>query len=279
MALMHSVLVVALLCSVILGFDKDRAIRASWLSKAAHCDDPSLRSWTCFACRGPHLSNVTILQNSSHDFRVFVGYDAENNEIVIAHRGSSNLKNWIADFEFWLVKYADCPDCKVHKGFWDTYHDVAAGILAQVGALHQQFPTATVFITGHSMGGAISIHTAIDIAKKVGIRNITLYSLGQPRMGNPQFIAYASTFLPLGRHFRIVHSHDPVPHLPPKGWDYQHLPTEVWYNNDGNSTYRLCTDSIRADDKSCSDSIIPYGFWDHAKYVGVCHDGCRCPNE
>lgn len=45
-----------------------------------------------------------------------MGYDREENRIVISFRGSHNLKNWLEDFEFKEVSYPYCDRCLVHLG-------------------------------------------------------------------------------------------------------------------------------------------------------------------
>lgn len=53
--------------------------------------------------------------------------------------------------------------------------------------------------------------------------------------------------------FRVVHYHDPVPHLPFETWGYRHPPTEIFYSEDQTS-YVVCNDT--GEDLSCSDQ-----FW------------------
>ncbi len=63
-----------------------------------------------------------------------------------------------------------------------------------------------------------------------GVKNIQVFTFGQPRIGNPAFAAYYSENVPLT--IRVTHSHDVVPHLPPYYLimgekTYRHFATEV----------------------------------------------------
>ena len=53
---------------------------------------------------------------------VVIGIDREIEGLVIAFRGSDNVKNWILDdFRFYLQKLNDiprCEGCRVHRGFY-----------------------------------------------------------------------------------------------------------------------------------------------------------------
>ncbi len=55
-----------------------------------------------------------------------------------------------------------------------------------------------------------------------------------------------------------------------------HPPTEIWYNNSGNSTYRVCEGSGTAEDPTCSDSQTNLSIADHLLYLGI-KTGCGAP--
>lgn len=61
-----------------------------------------------------------------------------------------------------------------------------------------------LFITGHSLGGALALMTAALLPPEV------LYTFGSPRVGNPAFTAGICDF----PHHRVVHRHDIVTLLP-----------------------------------------------------------------
>ena len=56
---------------------------------------------------------------------------------------------------------------------------------------------------------------------------IKLITFGEPRVGNSDYVTAVDKLLSYA--FRVIHSHDIVPHLPPKGMFgyYQHK-SEIW---------------------------------------------------
>jgi predicted lipase len=70
-------------------------------------------------------------------------------------------------------------------------------------------------VTGHSLGGSIAALCALDLVLSdvVSSNSLTLYTFGEPRVGNPAFAAAMDKFVP--RSYRVVHSADLVPHVPP----------------------------------------------------------------
>lgn len=131
-------------------------------------------------------------------------------------------------------------------------------------------PTATVLLTGHSLGGALAILCMLDLRLTFGSRISfePLYTYGIPRVGNADFAKYcASTEVPI---FRVVHYRDPVPRLPLPSWGYVHSPLEVFYDEPMTS-YFVCDGS--GEDPRCSDQ---YSFTsdlfhlnDHFTYLTV----------
>lgn len=63
-----------------------------------------------------------------------------------------------------------------------------------------------------------------------GMKNIEVYTFGQPRLGNAAFAAFYIATVP--RTIRVTHAHDLVVHLPPYyvlmgQKTYHHFPNEV----------------------------------------------------
>lgn len=145
------------------------------------------------------------------DIQGFTGYSKTSDAIVISFRGSNNIENWIKNIEFAQVGYSRCNNCKVHDGFNKAYNMVKQAMLAQIQQLKAKFRSAKIYLTGHSLGGAIAVLAAPDIKELYGTIS-AFYTFGQPRVGNSEFAAFVSR---IGGLERVIHYADIVPHLMP----------------------------------------------------------------
>jgi predicted lipase len=107
---------------------------------------------------------------------------------------------------------------------------------------------ADIIITGHSLGGAMAVHCALDIKEIFGRVN-ALYAFGQPRVGNQNFADYTQG--KISSYFRVINYQDMVPHVPQSILGFKHGGTEIWYSPRGMQTYFTCV----SEDKNCSNSV------------------------
>lgn len=118
----------------------------------------------------------------------------------------------------------------MNKYFLDGFNDVwAAGMKDDFLALKNANPSYELWVTGHSLGGAMASVAATTISKLgyVSSDKIKLITFGEPRVGNADYVTVLDNLL--SYVFRIVHAHDIVPHLPPMGLlGYTHHKSEVW---------------------------------------------------
>lgn len=92
---------------------------------------------------------------------------------------------------------------KIHRGFHDGLDEIWDALLPRLQKLLSG--DRTLWLTGHSMGGALATVTGSRLTRFSGI-----YTFGAPRVGNRQF---ASRF-PV-KQYCVVNNNDVVPHLPP----------------------------------------------------------------
>lgn len=253
------------------------AMSSLYYCKTSYCNSQDIQSWDCGSTCNfhPGFKVQGVYRNSSVDSQGYSGLSSTG-DIVVAFRGSYNIKNWIADLDFTKVSYPSCSGCEVHKGFYEVYLSMCTGMLADVQTLMNANPGAKIHVTGHSLGAAVAVHAAVDMLAKIsGVGALELYTFGEPRVGNPTFAAWVPTVLPQGKQFRVTHEADPVPHVPPEVFGFLHAPHELWYDNDGSTSWKDCQDSPTAEDDSCSDSTIPIDIDDHLLYLGLCTE-CSC---
>ncbi|UQZ32212.1 lipase [Paenibacillus sp. PK3_47] len=132
-------------------------------------------------------------------------------EVIIAFRGTSSTSNWVSNMNasqknFKYIKEA----CLTHRGFTDIYASARDGIISVLGSLS---PEKALFVTGHSLGGALAALCAVDAAANTHYRFPSLYTYGAPRTGDPDFAKAAAKYVP--HSFRIANPFDLVTYVPP----------------------------------------------------------------
>jgi triacylglycerol lipase len=113
---------------------------------------------------------------------------------------------------------------KVHKGFAAAYRSVAKEVVSEVTRL-QGIRRRPVFLTGHSLGGALATLCSMDLWITAGLsrRQIFVSTFGSPRVGNDSFRTVYNKVVPL--NWRLVVVSDMIAQLP-KG-RYRHVGKKV----------------------------------------------------
>jgi hypothetical protein len=104
---------------------------------------------------------------------------------------------------------------RVHRGFLDAFAQVSGRLDA---ILRMKRPDQQLWLTGHSLGGALATLAAAHI-DSTSIQG--LYTYGCPRVGDAKFAAA----LPGGTYCRFVHRDDWVTTVPPELLGYVHAGT------------------------------------------------------
>jgi len=231
-----------------------------------------VETWTCDACElQPQITNVTVFaSNLIYDANGFVAYDPTVPCIVIAFAGTDplSIEDWLDDLDAIKVPYPACASqgCEVHKGFYDTYMSVSASVWSAVETYWAEYGADTPLqITGHSLGAALATHCAIDFYDQKQIQPTFVYTYGQPRVGNEQFAEFYNSCINL--HYRVTHRKDPVPHVPTEDMGFYHVMEEIFYAQNPNTTYVVCSES--GEQPNCSDQyLLDLDIDDHLDYMG-----------
>lgn len=76
--------------------------------------------------------------------------------------------NLSLDLNYFKTDYPRCKDCAIHRGFYETYENLANNLLACAYTLHSDYPEAEILVTGHSLGAAQAALAALEIKQLVG---------------------------------------------------------------------------------------------------------------
>ncbi|WP_013324433.1 lipase family protein [Gloeothece verrucosa] len=151
----------------------------------------------------------------------------KNNEIFVVFRGTMTPAEWITNFQFkpgskYFLEQEGLG--KVHRGFYKIYtrHNIGRDPFSNKGdfpsiredienALRKCSPDTQVYVTGHSLGGALATLATLHIKEMKFFNNPPiLYAFANPRAGGRIF---AQNFNGL-ECFRIANSEDIVPTVP-----------------------------------------------------------------
>jgi hypothetical protein len=119
----------------------------------------------------------------------------------------------------------------VHEGF----SKALGAVWGTMGILPERLQNRgnkTVWITGHSLGGALAELCAARAALDGGIPVQGVYTFGQPRVGDGAFATAVETAIG-GRIFRHVNHRDLVPRVPGFGMLYRHYGNQIYFDKSG----------------------------------------------
>ncbi|ODP97239.1 lipase [Salinivibrio sp. SS3] len=127
-----------------------------------------------------------------------------NDFIVLSFRGTEplELKDIKSDAHATLTKCV--TEGRVHSGFHDAYNSIEVEVIQAL----EQYRELPLFITGHSLGGALATIAAKRITHSGG--NAACYTFGAPRVSDDHWLMTMKTPI-----YRVVNSSDGVTMVPP----------------------------------------------------------------
>ncbi|KAF8507970.1 alpha/beta-hydrolase [Hysterangium stoloniferum] len=225
-------------------------------------------------CLSPNGNTLVAQFTSLSGTQGYVARDDTRKEIVIALRGSSSILDFITDADVFLTAYESpgvtAPSgTEVHSGFLEAYNSVADTIISTVRAELKAHAGYNLVTSGHSLGGALSSLAAVSLKSNFPSSQVTMFTYGQPRTGNPSYAFWVNELLG-DRVFRGVHTTDGVPTIIPQAIGYRHHGIEYWSNPDGTTGANTKMCAADGEDPTCSDSIPSAGIdLAHTVYYGI----------
>lgn len=138
----------------------------------------------------------------------------KGNIMVVAFRGTDDVEDWIVNCN--CLSPEPTEDGGVHAGFKGAYKTMRDDIRSLVRAKDPEF----VWITGHSLGGALATVCAYDLYKIDRRRPTVHMTFGQPMVATLDMSNSLHKKLD-GRFVHFANREDPVPRVP--SFSYRHF--------------------------------------------------------
>jgi len=187
-------------------YDPANAAFLAGLAAAAYQPQSQFADW-----------KTTVVASTATDTSVLIAGDGA--DCVVAFRGTQDLRNWLTDLD---CAYTQFGNVRIHRGFHQALASVRQDLAAEIAAA----PYQRLWLTGHSLGGALAMLCALAWEGAVA----GVYTFGQPRVGDAAFCARYDSALK-GRTFRVIHADDIVARIPWLLGAYRHAGHEVFFGS------------------------------------------------
>ncbi|KAJ1271823.1 hypothetical protein BS78_06G155200 [Paspalum vaginatum] len=192
------------------------------------------------------FEKICFLDNVSTDTQVAIWRDSSRRRLVVAFRGTEQSRWKDLRTDLMLVPAGLNPErlggdfkqeVQVHSGFLGAYDSVRNRIMAlikyAVGYNDEEdaesIPRWHVYVTGHSLGGALATLLALELSSSQMAKNgaifVTMYNFGSPRVGNRRFADIYNA--KVKDSWRIVNHRDIIPTVP-RLMGYCHVEAPVY---------------------------------------------------
>jgi hypothetical protein len=183
---------------------------------------------------------VTALPKASTQVIVLNHRDA----IVITFAGTDPLvvADWASDFDIGLTATG------VANGFAVAAAAVSDQIAEIIATSQANKP---IFVTGHSLGGALAVLCAEKINATHFGRIRAVYTFGMPRPGDAAFATAYNQLLGM-RTYRLVYGNDVVPTVAPSFLGFRHVGRYLHCGRAAKFDARLLAEAVGSDDPQFS---------------------------
>jgi hypothetical protein len=135
---------------------------------------------------------------------------------VLAFQGTANPGDWGVDLNALREPLPGFERVGVHRGFWTAWQAMAPAIRTAIDRVTADHPDLGLYITGHSLGGALAQIASAELERDT---LAACYTFGSPRVATINFDACVKC-----PHYRLINTWDLVPGvpLPMTWWGYRH---------------------------------------------------------
>ena len=142
---------------------------------------------------------------------------------IIAFCGTDDAADLVVDMKLFRVAV---PEGLMHLGFYNEYMRIEQAVIAAIPSDNRE---RKLWLTGHSLGGAMAAICGYSLSKK-GINVDSLATFGQPMFAN-KAMANFLTKQSKERCLRFVNERDIIPRVPPAF--YHHYGRQAFFSADG----------------------------------------------
>ncbi|XP_042403408.1 uncharacterized protein LOC121992867 isoform X1 [Zingiber officinale] len=213
--------------------------KADEMRELFSCAESALEAWAMLATSLGRSSliksdfeKICYLDNPSTDTQVAIWRDSLRKRLVVAFRGTEQSKWKDLRTDLMLLPVGLNPErlsgdfkqeVQVHSGFLSAYDSVKNRIMMLIKLSIDpepeddlSIPTWEVYVTGHSLGGALATLLALELSlsqmAKLGKLSVTMYNFGSPRVGNRRFAELYNE--KVKDSWRVVNHRDIIPTVP-----------------------------------------------------------------
>ena len=189
-------------------------------SRAAYSDDKKAK--VIFKLAG--FAQPTFI--SAEGTEAYLAHHATAPFTVLAFRGTAGFTDIRTDLRFLPVPVPWHEEGgRAHRGFLKALEPVWEEIKQEIQQGMKQHADHDLYVTGHSLGGALAILAGHRIRACSELPTPkAVYTIGCPRVGNGKF----ATQVPGMPIYRVVWAGDAVTRMPPWLFGYRHTAPEHW---------------------------------------------------
>ncbi|KAL3726795.1 hypothetical protein ACJRO7_031660 [Eucalyptus globulus] len=201
--------------------------------------ESAMEAWALLATSLGHPSfvksefeKICFLDNASTDTQAAIWRDSARRRLVVAFRGTEQSRWKDLRTDLMMAPAGLNPEriggdfkeeVQVHSGFLSAYDSVRIRILSLLkmaigfvdDGCEPQYKWH-VYVTGHSLGGALATLLALELSSsqlaKHGAIYVTMYNFGSPRVGNRRFAELYNE--KVKDSWRVVNHRDIIPSVP-----------------------------------------------------------------
>ncbi|KAF1771426.1 hypothetical protein GCK72_003252 [Caenorhabditis remanei] len=194
--------------------------------------------------------SIGVVIGVNHNYRhIFIGFRSTNDLFQLIAQYVVFTMGWMEDFPL---------GGKMVAIYVQIYKDILNfGFDASLEQAVSLFPTYSLLVTGHSLGGAMATVFSLHVALRYPLKPVSLYAWSGPRSGDETFVRMLREHLT--EQYRVVRDGDPTPDFPLRV--SQTVPTphhntfEVFYPT------HMTTDNYKICNQAESETCLKGSWW------------------